>query len=93
MDSGPRTFNGYSFANSTGMTVEMCATACAQKGFSWMGTEYADECYCGGNAPTSTKVVDTDCSMRCSADASEWCGAGNRLTVYKLQTSRKRLRS
>lgn len=90
-----RSMQGYSFANSTGMSVEMCAQTCAQKGFSWMGTEYASECYCGWNGPVNgaAKVADTDCAMRCAGDTSEWCGAGNRLTVYKLQTSRHRLRT
>lgn len=88
-DSSNRALGAYSFANSTGMSIEMCATACAQKGYSWMGSEYAAECYCAGNAPANgaVKVADADCAMRCAGDASEWCGAGNRLTVYRLQRS------
>lgn len=82
-----RALGAYAFTNSTGMSIEVCATACAQRGYSWMGTEYAAECYCGtsaGPANGAAKVADTDCTMRCAGDNSEWCGAGNRLTVYKL---------
>lgn len=88
-DSSSRSLGAYSFSNSTGMSIEMCATTCAQKGFNWMGSEYAAECYCGASAPANgaVKVADTDCAMRCAGDASEWCGAGNRLTVYSLQRS------
>lgn len=42
-DSGERTLTGYIFANSTGMTVEMCIGACAQRGFQYGGAEYGQE--------------------------------------------------
>lgn len=86
-----RALSGYSYSNATGMSIEMCASTCAQKGYSWMGSEYAAECYCGsssGPGNGATKVADTDCAMRCAGDNSEWCGAGNRLTTYKLQAAK-----
>ena len=49
--------------------------------------QYATECYCG-DAFTggSTTTQDGDCSMKCGGNATEYCGAGNRLSVYAKQT-------
>ena len=86
-----RTLSSYSFTNST-MTVELCLNTCFAKGWSWAGVEYASECYCGddkGIQNGATVVADTDCSMRCAGDKTEWCGAGSRMNVYQKQTVRK----
>jgi hypothetical protein len=42
------------------------------------------ECYCG-NAPdaTSTMQAVSDCNMACGGDATQSCGAGNRISLYK----------
>lgn len=81
-----RTLTDYWFADAS-MTVEMCLTTCFSRGFSWAGTEYAAECYCGSDGISNGATVapggDGDCSMRCAGQPSEWCGAGNRITVYQ----------
>jgi len=81
-----RTLTDYYFTDGS-MTVEMCLTACFSRGFSWAGTEYANECYCGSGGISNGAIVasggDGDCSMRCAGDRTEWCGAGSRITVYK----------
>lgn len=39
--------------------------------------------YCGNSFATgSVPALTSDCSVVCAADSSEFCGAGNRLTVY-----------
>lgn len=68
---------------SENMTVENCAAFC--KGFKYFGIEYFSECYCDDVVRVgSAKVEETECSMTCSANGSEICGAGNRLTLYTL---------
>lgn len=63
------------------MTVEKCAVAC--KGSPSFGVEYGRECYCGSNLNSgSVQVAESQCSFSCPGDASEKCGAGNRLNVY-----------
>ncbi|KAI9745488.1 MAG: hypothetical protein M1818_001022 [Claussenomyces sp. TS43310] len=69
--------------NYTSMTVEICAEFCTPL-FSMFGLEYGGECYCGdllqqGSVPAST----TDCNMACDGNQYEYCGAGNRLDVYR----------
>lgn len=83
--SGGRALSAASTADGSKMTVEFCATFCSGKGYAFFGVEYGQECYCNNDGPGkgSAQVSDTDCSMTCKGDASEWCGAGNRLNVYK----------
>ncbi|MCJ1369596.1 hypothetical protein MMC20_000808 [Loxospora ochrophaea] len=78
--------NGRALSSSTSvkntMTVELCAQIMSQ--YTYFATEYGSECY-GSNslASDSTKTVLTDCSMTCAGNASEYCGAGNRLSLYQ----------
>lgn len=77
-----RALSGAASANDL-MTIEMCAASCA--GYTYFGTEYGRECYCGNSFGTGSTVAPvTDCSFTCGGNAYEYCGAGNRLTVYVL---------
>ncbi|KAL8837213.1 MAG: hypothetical protein Q9176_005844 [Flavoplaca citrina] len=63
------------------MTADMCLGLCYQ--YQYAGIEYGRECFCGDTlASTSTKVADSQCSKVCPGDTSQYCGAGNRLTLY-----------
>ena len=64
------------------MTNEACAAFC--DGLAYFGTQYGAECYCGATLPEEAGEVDVkDCDMLCSGSVLEFCGAGNRLSVYK----------
>lgn len=74
---------GAAFYPTDSQTVELCVAACATTPYKYAGLEYARECWCADTFGTgSTLVPDTDCSMSCAGDAYEYCGGGNRLTVY-----------
>ncbi|ORY14042.1 hypothetical protein BCR34DRAFT_647305 [Clohesyomyces aquaticus] len=67
---------------NNGMTVEKCATFC--DGANYFGLEYGQECYCGAVINTGSVIKnDTDCSMTCAGNVTEYCGAGNRLNIYQ----------
>ena len=85
-----RALTGAAFYN-TAMTIEMCAQNCA--GFTWMGVEYGQECYCGSQPnPGSVKaLVQSECNLLCPGDSTEYCGAGNRLQMYKVDTTGDRI--
>lgn len=69
--------------NYTSMTLENCATFCS--GSTMWGVEYGGECYCGNFLnPGSVVAPNTDCSFACPGSKLEYCGAGNRLSVYSL---------
>ncbi|KAF5522913.1 WSC domain-containing protein [Colletotrichum aenigma] len=68
------------------MTLEKCATFCS--GYTYFGTEYGRECYCGSSLQDTSKSAPiTDCSMKCAGNPYQYCGDGNRLELYKLGTS------
>ncbi|KAH0499309.1 hypothetical protein TgHK011_006512 [Trichoderma gracile] len=65
------------------MTLQSCATFCA--GFTYFGVEYSRECYCGNSFGTGSKLTAaSDCSMTCGGEDCDFCGAGNRLSVYSI---------
>jgi hypothetical protein len=70
------------YSAGTGMTLESCAAFC--DGHEYFGTEYGAECWCGTLAAESVGVADAECSMVCAGDGGEFCGAGNRLSVYRV---------
>ncbi|KAK2050271.1 galactose oxidase [Colletotrichum somersetense] len=68
---------------SDDMTLESCSTFCA--GFTYFGVEYSRECYCGNSFSTgSVPAPASDCSMVCMGNKLEYCGNGNRLSVYTI---------
>ncbi len=63
------------------MTLEACQAFCSA--YQYFGVEYSRECYCGDSFNTgSVGAPATDCSMTCMGAPFEYCGAGNRLSVY-----------
>ncbi|KAL2269755.1 hypothetical protein VTJ83DRAFT_1939 [Remersonia thermophila] len=64
------------------MTVEKCADFC--DGYQYFGVEYASECFCG-NQLAGEAAPEEQCSYICGGDATQWCGAADRLNVYAAQ--------
>jgi hypothetical protein len=72
------------------MTVGMCALACS--GFTLFGVEYGRECYCGSSLNAgSVSAPIQECNFACPGNKKEFCGAGNRLNVYKYGPDRTNL--
>lgn len=79
--TGSRALAGAAYTNNTAMTLESCAAFCSN--FKYFGTEYGQECYCGNTLSSSSAAAPlADCSMTCSGNPLEYCGAGNRLELY-----------
>ncbi|KAI1636402.1 hypothetical protein F4809DRAFT_384331 [Biscogniauxia mediterranea] len=77
---GTRALSGISFAYDT-MTLESCMSNCT--GYTYWGTEYGRECYCGNSLHSSSEsAILTECNMVCSGDSTEYCGASNRIELY-----------
>ena len=54
---------------SSSMTVELCMSTCASKGYNLAGAEYASECYCANSFTSGTsKAASTDCAMTCNGE-------------------------
>ena len=78
--TGSRALAGATFASDT-MTLQACRAFCSA--YTYFGVEYARECYCGNSfTGGSIAAPATDCSFTCMGNAAQYCGAGNRLSVY-----------
>ncbi|KAJ7846108.1 WSC domain-containing protein [Mycena olivaceomarginata] len=73
------------------MTVTSCVAECDSRGFKYAGAEDANECYCGNSfqgGDTGGGTLDENaCTMNCSGDATQKCGAGFRLSSYAKQSN------
>ncbi|KAK1493287.1 hypothetical protein CTAM01_09431 [Colletotrichum tamarilloi] len=78
IDNGDRVLPDKPFASDT-MTAAFCAQHC--QGYTYFGTQWSRECYCGNVAPQSA-APESECSFTCSGSDAELCGAGMRLSVY-----------
>jgi hypothetical protein len=74
-------------SNLANATVESCLSQCYM--YQYAGIEYGSECWCGdrisaGNAGATPggNVSESQCSMTCRGNSSEFCGAGVRLSLY-----------
>ncbi|CAP60434.1 uncharacterized protein PODANS_1_7300 [Podospora anserina S mat+] len=77
---GPRALSGATYA-SDDMTLESCQAFCSA--YTYFGTEYGRECYCGNSFTVGSVVAPAgECSMLCAGNPFNYCGAGNRLSVY-----------
>lgn len=73
--------------DSGSLTIQSCVSTCISAGYSVAGMEYASQCFCDGFVRNGANLTaDADCSMPCSGDASQRCGAGNRLSIYSNAT-------
>lgn len=87
-DNNPgRALTGFApAAPEDGSNIENCMSRCSK--FTYFGTEYGGECYCGNtiNAGATLQpgddVDDTGCNMVCSGNSTEYCGGPNRLNMY-----------
>ncbi|CRK15143.1 hypothetical protein BN1708_011363 [Verticillium longisporum] len=80
-----RALSGKSFASDT-LSVDSCAAFCAVDNFLYMGVEYGRECYCGNTINAgSVPAAVTQCSTLCKGNSLQYCGAGSRLDLYRLE--------
>ncbi|KAF7290351.1 hypothetical protein HMN09_01293100 [Mycena chlorophos] len=71
------------FTDNVNMTIETCVSACSSLNFTISATEYSTQCFCGNELiEAATLAPDSDCNMGCGGNATEACGAGNRLSTY-----------
>ena len=77
----------YQQPDSTKNTIESCVNTCVGRGYSVAGTEYGSQCFCDNFVRNGgTLVADSKCNMPCSGNSSEFCGAGNYLSIYSNAT-------
>ncbi|RVD85560.1 uncharacterized protein DFL_003880 [Arthrobotrys flagrans] len=79
---GPRALANLIAANSS-MYIEMCIDAAIQKGYTYCGVEYGEECWGGTTIRAESEELSIDqCSFDCPGNPSEKCGAGSKFNLY-----------
>ncbi|KAI0041429.1 WSC-domain-containing protein [Auriscalpium vulgare] len=78
-----RTLADATFSSSTSMSVEACTAFCEADAHVYAGVEFGRQCFCDyalQNPGTPTSLEE--CNLPCSGNASETCGAANRINLY-----------
>ncbi|KAF2729026.1 carbohydrate-binding WSC, partial [Polyplosphaeria fusca] len=70
------------FASDVSMRGQICISFCDDNGYTFAGTEWSRECFCGLELPSAAVSYPDDCTMECTGSDGESCGGSNRLTVY-----------
>lgn len=65
-------------------SIESCASACTDNGYSIAGMQNQTQCYCGNalNSQSAVLVVDTSCRLACPGNTAEICGSVNRFSIF-----------
>ncbi|KAJ7580259.1 WSC domain-containing protein [Mycena floridula] len=66
------------------MSVQKCVDGCKASGYRAAGLEYGQECWCDTNHkwPIGDNIPNDKCSMPCTGNATEFCGAALTILVY-----------
>jgi hypothetical protein len=76
------------YTNSS-MTPELCAARAKSLQYDYMGLQYATECWMGDSFDntTSPSLAQSKCSTVCPGDKNKYCGSGNTLQMYMLNST------
>ena len=77
---GVRDLSGFSVSNGN-MTTEQCVSTCKNKGFSYAGTQYSSQCYCGNSYGKFGNI--NNCNMKCAGNKDQICGGSHANSIYK----------
>nr|XP_022917570.1 xylosyltransferase oxt [Onthophagus taurus] len=79
-----RILSGYFIGNVSKNSPEYCKYLCLQSGFPYAGVEYGVECFCGAEEPpSSAKLPDSSCNMKCPGDNHSICGGIYKISIYE----------
>jgi len=81
-DEGVRDLSGPSLSSGT-MTTEQCISTCAEKGFSYAGTQIGSACFCGNSYGKYGSA--NNCNMKCAGNPNQTCGGAAANCVYSVK--------
>ncbi|TFK29164.1 hypothetical protein FA15DRAFT_632705 [Coprinopsis marcescibilis] len=82
-NSSSRTLADGVFLSDTANSVSKCLAVCTSRGYAFGGVEYGKECFCSNAIRAGVKTgLESACSMNCSGNANEKCGASGRINVF-----------
>ena len=81
-DARTRDLSGL-IVNTSTMTTEQCIATCAEKGFTYAGTQYASYCVCGNSYGKYGPA--NNCNMQCVGNPKQTCGGNAANCVYSVK--------
>eukprot|EP00941_MAST-03F_sp_MAST-3F-sp1_P001215 g1215.t1 len=75
--------NGRAFNPSNAAS---CVEYCREKGYTYAGTQWYGECWCGNSYGKYKKADERNCNTPCRLDPTELCGGGYHNSVYEVSS-------
>ena len=83
-DSSSRVLTSYSTTSSSN-TPTSCQSLCTSKGYSFAGTEYGQECYCGSTLSNgAASIASNNCNSPCAGNSGLTCGGSWAINIYQF---------
>ncbi|KND94716.1 putative fungistatic metabolite [Tolypocladium ophioglossoides CBS 100239] len=76
----------YQAPDDANRTLQSCAKACSDLGYTVAGAEYFTQCFCGNqiiNGGAKAKS-DTECNTPCGGDKTQNCGGPDRMSIMSV---------
>lgn len=64
---------------------QLCMIICRDEGYTFSGTQYAKECFCGDDDTTHTQHGGGECDYKCAGDTTQICGGYWSMNVRELK--------
>ncbi|XP_066603549.1 xylosyltransferase oxt isoform X2 [Prorops nasuta] len=88
-DKTYRVLAGYYHVFKSNNSPQTCAFMCLQSGYTFAGTEYSVECFCGMEEPSQTnRLPDSSCNMKCPGSSKQSCGGYLTINVFSTGIQR-----
>lgn len=63
-------------------SLQTCSERCSSENYSYTGTQFASECFCGESYDKHGTRNKSDCNKPCTGNGQESCGGANAISVY-----------
>ena len=64
---------------------DRCIRKCRANGYTFAGSQYGGECFCGNSLKRSKKLPESRCRKKCRRDRSQTCGGTWASSIYRLK--------
>ena len=77
---------------SSALTLNMCVSVAAQKGYAYFGLQNSYYCYAGNSLQQASSLGAGVCDKTCGGDAAQTCGGASASSVYAVIQSERCVR-
>jgi hypothetical protein len=74
---------------SSALTLNMCYSVAAQKGYAYFGLQNSFYCYAGNSLQQATSLGPGVCDKTCGGDVSQTCGGATANSLYAVMQGKR----